>query len=134
MMANIRDRNTKPEILIRHALHGMGFRYRLHVSRLPGRPDLVFPRYRAVIQIQGCFWHGHDCPLFKWPKTRPEFWQAKIEGNIKRDRRNLVLLREQGWRVLIWWECTTRNPARFEQALSEAVEWLQGHEPELVIE
>ena len=88
MMSNIRDRNTKPEIKIRQALHAKGFRYRLHDKKLPGKPDLVFPKYKAVIQINGCFWHGHSCPLFKWPLTRVEFWQNKIGGNIKRDQLN----------------------------------------------
>lgn len=134
MMANIRDRNTKPEILIRKKLHHMGFRYRLHDKKLLGNPDLVLPRYKAVIQIHGCFWHGHSCPLFKWPSSRPEFWREKIEGNQKRDQINTEKLIQQGWRVLIWWECNTRNMEKFETALQKAVLWLRSNESYLEIE
>lgn len=134
MMANIRDRDTKPEILIRKTLHHMGFRYRLHDKKLPGKPDLVLPRYKAVIQINGCFWHGHTCPHFKWPTTRPEFWREKIGSNQKRDQINNEKLIQQGWRVLIWWECNTRNMKKFETALEKAVLWLRSHESYLEIE
>lgn len=134
MMSNIRDRNTKPEIKIRQALHAKGFRYRLHDKKLPGKPDLVLPKYGAVIQINGCFWHGHSCPLFKWPSTRIEFWQNKIGGNIKRDQLNTEKLLEQGWRVLIWWECNTRKREAFEIAIEKAVMWLRGSENFLEIE
>lgn len=134
MMSNIRDRNTKPEIKIRQALHAKGFRYRLHDKKLPGKPDLVLPKYKAVIQINGCFWHGHTCPIFKWPSTRSEFWQNKIGGNIKRDQLNTKKLLEKGWRVLVWWECNTRNKDAFEFALEKAVIWLRGNESFLEIE
>ncbi|MFW2037298.1 very short patch repair endonuclease [Acinetobacter ursingii] len=134
MMSNIRDRDTKPEIKIRQELHAKGFRYRLHYKKLPGKPDLVLPKYKAVIQINGCFWHGHSCPLFKWPSTRIEFWQNKIGGNIKRDQLNTEKLLEQGWRVLIWWECNTRNREAFEVAVEKAVMWLRGSENFLEIE
>ncbi|MEN8412317.1 very short patch repair endonuclease [Acinetobacter bereziniae] len=134
MMANIRDRNTKPEIKIRQALHAKGFRYRLHDKKLPGKPDLVLPKYKAVIQINGCFWHGHSCPLFKWPSTRVEFWQNKIGGNIKRDQLNTEKLLEQGWRVLIWWECNTRNREVFEVSVEKAIMWLRRNESFLEIE
>jgi DNA mismatch endonuclease, patch repair protein len=134
MMSNIRDRDTKPEIKIRQELHAKGFRYRLHDKKLPGKPDLILPKYKAVIQINGCFWHGHSCPLFKWPSTRIEFWQNKIGGNIKRDQLNTKKLLEQGWRVLIWWECNTRNREVFEVAVEKAVIWLQGSENFLEIE
>lgn len=134
MMSNIRDRNTKPEMKIRQALHAKGFRYRLHDKKLLGKPDLVLPKYKAVIQINGCFWHGHSCPLFKWPSTRIEFWQNKIEGNIKRDQQNTEKLLEQGWRVLIWWECNTRKREVFEVAVEKAIMWLRGNERFLEIE
>lgn len=134
MMSNIRDRNTKPEMKIRQALHAKGFRYRLHDKKLLGKPDLVLPKYKAVIQINGCFWHGHSCPLFKWPSTRIEFWQNKIEGNIKRDQQNTEKLLEQGWRVLIWWECNTRKREVFEVAVEKAIMWLRGNESFLEIE
>jgi len=111
MMSGIRGKDTKPEVLIRKALHGRGFRYRLHASDLPGKPDLVFPRYRAALFVHGCFWHGHDCKFFKLPATRPDFWEQKINGNRKRDRRQLVALKEKGWRTLVVWECMTRKGA-----------------------
>lgn len=108
-MAAIRCKDTKPEILIRKALFSRGYRYRLHCADLPGRPDLVLPKYRAVIQIQGCFWHKHDCRYFKWPATRAEFWRAKIEGNVVRDQRSLYRLKIKGWRALLIWECALRG-------------------------
>lgn len=111
-MAAIRGADTKPEMLVRRALHARGFRYRLHDRRLPGRPDLIFPRYRAVLFINGCFWHGHDCPLFVWPKSRSEFWRAKIGGNIDRDLRNEAELEARGWRVGVIWECALKGAGR----------------------
>lgn len=109
MMSGIRGRNTKPEILIRSLLHRQGFRFRLHVRNLPGKPDMVLPRYHAVIFVHGCFWHGHDCPLFKWPKTRPEFWREKIGRNQDNDHRAYEALIAAGWRVGIVWECAIRG-------------------------
>jgi len=111
-MSRIRGRDTKPEMILRRGLHALGLRFRLHRKDLPGRPDLVFPRYRAVIQVHGCFWHGHDCPMFKWPATRAEFWKEKIVGNRRRDRASLGALHESGWRVLVVWECALRGPGR----------------------
>src|SRR5262249_50067746 len=110
--SRIRGANTKPELLLRRALHCQGFRYRLHSRDLPGRPDLVFPRYHAVIFVHGCFWHGHECPMCKVPATRPEFWATKIDANRARDRSAVKRLREGGWRVLMVWECALRGPAR----------------------
>lgn len=112
MMAGIGPKDTRPEMQIRRGLHALGYRYRLHVARLPGRPDLVFPRHRAVILVHGCFWHGHACHLFRWPGTRPEFWKAKITGNIIRDRKTRGALRVSGWRVLEIWECALRGTHR----------------------
>lgn len=109
MMSGIRATNTKPEMLIRRGLHALGLRYRLHVSGMPGRPDLVFPARRVAVFVHGCFWHGHDCALFRWPTTRPEFWRAKIAGNIERDRRARTQLMKDGWRVLEVWECTLKG-------------------------
>jgi DNA mismatch endonuclease (patch repair protein) len=111
-MSRIRGRDTKPELLLRRGLHAAGFRFRLHSQRLPGRPDLVFPRYRAAILVHGCFWHGHDCSLFKLPATRSEFWASKIAGNRSRDDRNLQEIRAAQWRVLTVWECCLKGPAR----------------------
>jgi DNA mismatch endonuclease, patch repair protein len=111
-MAGIRGRDTKPELLIRSGLHRMGFRFRLHGKGLPGKPDLVFASRRAVIEVRGCFWHGHDCPLFRWPATRPEFWRDKIAANITRDGRNRQALLDLGWRMAEVWECQLKGPGR----------------------
>jgi DNA mismatch endonuclease (patch repair protein) len=112
MMSGIRGKNTKPEILIRKGLHALGFRYRLHSSKLPGKPDIVLPRYRAIILINGCFWHAHNCHLFKWPSTRKEFWEAKILSNKKRDQENLKQYTNSGWKTLVLWECALKGKAR----------------------
>lgn len=109
MMAGIKGKNTRPEILVRSALHRRGFRFKLHDKTLPGKPDLVLPKYKAVINIHGCFWHGHDCKFFKVPSTRTDFWLAKINGNRSRDGLQKEALLEQGWRVLTVWECALRG-------------------------
>jgi DNA mismatch endonuclease (patch repair protein) len=111
-MSRIRGRDTKPEMQLRQALHARGLRYRLNVRALPGCPDLVFPHFHAVIRVHGCFWHGHDCPMFKAPTTRPAFWAAKISGNRARDQRTLDQLLRNNWRVLTVWECALRGRAR----------------------
>lgn len=111
-MSRIHGRDTKPEMILRRGLHALGLRFRLHRKDLPGRPDLVFPRHSAVIQVHGCFWHGHECPIFKWPATRAEFWKKKITGNRRRDRTVLEALHESGWRVLVVWECALRGPGQ----------------------
>lgn len=125
MMAGIRGKDTKPEMLIRRGLHARGFRYTLH-CKLLGKPDICLPKYRAVIFVHGCFWHGHDCHLFKWPKTRPEFWKAKIERNQFVDDRNIIALRAEGWRVAVVWECTVkaRPFATVSTTLDELARWL----------
>ena len=109
MMSGIRGKNTRPEWIVRRALHARGFRYRLHVRDLPGRPDVVLPRHHAAVFVHGCFWHGHDCPLFRWPKTRPEFWQTKISRNRANDIKHHAALLADGWRVGIVWECALRQ-------------------------
>ena len=111
MMANIRGKNTKPELILRKALHAAGFRYRLHVRALPGTPDIILPRYRAVIFVHGCFWHGHDCPLFRWPATRTDFWREKIARNQTVDARNEKQLENLDWRLAIVWECALKGKA-----------------------
>lgn len=109
-MSRIRGRDTKPEMTVRRLLHGMGYRYALHSSKLPGRPDLVFPARRKVIFVNGCFWHMHVCRAGSVvPSTRSEFWQRKRGGNVERDRSNLKALRRDGWRVLVVWECEIKN-------------------------
>lgn len=128
MMAGIKGKNTKPELQVRRFLHAKGFRYRLHDRSLPGRPDLAFPRRRAVILVHGCFWHGHDCRFFKWPATRPEFWREKISENRRRDERNIRALKDLGWRVLIIWECAVKTTprTRIVDTLEAVAEWLKG--------
>jgi DNA mismatch endonuclease (patch repair protein) len=126
MMAGIRAKNTQPELLIRRALFALGFRFRIHDRRLPGKPDIVLPKYRAVILIHGCFWHGHRCHLFKWPSTRPEFWRAKIEQNSTADSRNRQALRRDGWRILTIWECALKGRAKLpeNEILAQAGKWV----------
>lgn len=126
MMAGIRAKNTKPEIVLRKGLHRLGFRFRIHQSDLPGRPDLVFPKHRAVLFAQGCFWHGHSCHLFKWPKSRVEFWRTKIRQNQDRDKKAYAALRAQGWRVAEVWECALKGPGRhgIEDVLGLCADWL----------
>jgi DNA mismatch endonuclease (patch repair protein) len=109
MMAGIRGKNTGPEMLVRKALHARGFRFRLHSKDLPGKPDLVLAKYHAAIFIHGCFWHGHDCPLFRLPGTRSEFWQKKIDETRTRDFRAIETLTSSGWRSFIIWECALRG-------------------------
>jgi DNA mismatch endonuclease (patch repair protein) len=111
-MSRIRGRDTKPELLLRRGLHAAGFRFRLHAPDLPGRPDILFPRFRAAILVHGCFWHGHDCPLFKMPATRREFWANKICANRERDKRTAAALLAHGWRILTVWECSLKGPGR----------------------
>lgn len=116
-MSRIRGANTKLEVLVRKGLHARGLRYRLGGAGLPGRPDIVLPKYRTVIFVHGCFWHGHDCPLYRLPKTRTEFWQAKINGNKQRDKRVSDQLTSAGWHVIEVWECALRGqPAALQEA------------------
>lgn len=105
MMSGIRGKDTKPEMIVRRGLHRLGFRFRLHDKSLPGKPDLVFPKYKTVVFVHGCFWHRHDCKYFKWPKTRPNFWRDKILGNVERDQQHIRELEATGWQVLVVWEC-----------------------------
>lgn len=125
-MAAIRSKNTKPEILIRRGLHAKGFRFRLNQQTLPGKPDLVFAKYRAVVFVNGCFWHGHDCPMFRWPATREALWHKKITGNIARDATNLAQLQEDGWRTGVVWECAVKGKHRLpqEEVIDSLSVWL----------
>lgn len=111
-MSRIRAKDTKPEMLLRRALHARGLRYRLHGAKLPGKPDLVFPARRVVVFVHGCFWHGHDCPLFRIPATRTAFWSAKIAENRVRDTQAVNALVAAGWRIQTVWECALRGRAR----------------------
>lgn len=134
-MAAIRGSHTKPELLIRKALHASGLRYRLHVRDLPGKPDLVFPRYKAVIFVHGCFWHRHDCHLFKWPATRQDFWREKIGRNVVNDERATATLLEAGWRVATVWECALKGRTRpdFGEAMQRLIVWIQSGEQSITI-
>ncbi len=105
-MSRIRSTNTRPELIVRKFIHREGFRYRLHVKNLQGKPDLVLPKYKTAIFINGCFWHGHEnCNLFQMPKSNKEFWSDKINKNIIRDKSNIARLAEIGWKVIVIWEC-----------------------------
>lgn len=119
-MSRIRGKDTKPELIVRSMVHRMGYRFRLHVTDLPGKPDLLLPRHRKVIFVHGCYWHMHRCKYGRVvPKTNTEFWQNKRQGNVDRDRRNLRKLRALGWKPLVLWECWTRDPDRIRQKLTE---------------
>lgn len=127
MMATIRGKDTKPEMLVRRFLHAHGFRFRLHRTDLPGKPDIVLPRLRTCIFVHGCFWHRHaGCRYAVLPKTRPEFWAAKLEGNVARDRNAVLALRHAGWQVIVVWECELRRP---ETALPELLQTLEASAP-----
>jgi DNA mismatch endonuclease (patch repair protein) len=135
-MSCIRGKNTKPEMLVRRGVHAAGLRFRLHVQELPGRPDIVFPRYRAVALVHGCFWHGHDCPMFKLPATQREFWVEKINANRSRDIRTFEALLEQRWRVLTVWECSLKGRGRLQhpEVIAQITDFVLGEEWSRVIE
>lgn len=135
MMSGIRSTNTRPELIIRRGLHAMGFRYRLHASGLPGKPDLVFPRYGAVIFVHGCFWHGHGCHLFKWPSSRTDFWKQKISRNQVVDARNEAAVAEKGWRYAVVWECALKGRYRQPQpdVIRKCAGWLRSRKHHLEI-
>ena len=121
-MSAIHGADTKPELAVRRLLHGMGYRFRLHVANLPGRPDIVLPRYRTAILVNGCFWHQHPgCRYAYMPKTRRDFWEAKLKGNSERDRLVEHQLTEAGWRAIVVWECELRDPAQLAEGLSHTL-------------
>ncbi|MBC8742895.1 DNA mismatch endonuclease Vsr [Paraburkholderia sp. UCT31] len=130
MMSGIRGRDTKPEILVRRLLHGLCFRFRLHVRDLPGKPDIVLPRYHAVIFVHGCFWHGHNCHRFKSPNTRPDFWREKIGQNQSNDEKTRDALLAAGWRVGVVWECALRASNKSAEGVAQSVaDWLRCDTP-----
>lgn len=108
-MAHVKSKNTVPEIKLRSMLHRLGYRFRLNRKDLPGKPDIVLSKYKSIIFVHGCFWHGHDCSRGRRPKTNEEFWNDKINGNIKRDQLNATKLKELGWQVLVVWECEIKK-------------------------
>ena len=139
MMASIKGKDTKPEKIIRKILTDRGLRYRLHgkylkgkKNTLPGKPDIVLTQkeYRTVIFVNGCFWHAHKCNLFKWPKTRPEFWKNKISGNHDRDKKNIAACQDLGWRTLVIWECAFKGKGKIPNniVINRLSEWLKSDE------
>ncbi|HEY8596448.1 MAG TPA: very short patch repair endonuclease [Devosiaceae bacterium] len=125
MMSGIRGKNTKPELALRRALHARGFRFRLHSANAQGRPDLVLPKYRAVVFVHGCFWHRHKgCRYATMPSTRPDFWHAKFESNVARDRIVRAALLAAGWRVATIWECALREPEQASVTTDRLSAWL----------
>lgn len=128
IMSRVRSKDTKPEITIRKAIFSLGFRYRIHSTKLPGRPDIVLPKYKAVIFVHGCFWHKHECPMFKWPSSHRRFWRTKLKSNFTRDAVHLQSLHEQGWRVLIIWECALKGKLRRdrEKLVTDISRWITG--------
>ena len=125
IMSRIRGRDTRPELVVRRFLHANGFRYRLHARHLPGSPDIVLPRHRAAVFVHGCFWHGHSCRAFRWPKTKPDYWRGKIQGNQVRDAQAIDGLLDRGWRAAIVWECSIKEARSDVDALGRVlIEWI----------
>ncbi|WP_150497732.1 very short patch repair endonuclease [Roseibium aquae] len=135
MMSGIKGKDTKPEVYVRKMLHAAGFGYRLHHRKLPGKPDIVLSKYRAVIFVHGCFWHGHRCHLFKLPSTRTEFWRQKISANADRDVVANQKLLDSQWRVATVWECAIKGKKRLQPAEIESVlvNWLRSESGKLEV-
>ncbi|WP_420398161.1 very short patch repair endonuclease [Nioella sp.] len=125
MMSGIRGKDTRPELLLRRALHARGFRYRLHPKTMSGRPDMVLPKYRVAVFVHGCFWHRHEgCRFASTPATRPEFWAAKFAANIRRDQKVVATLSEDGWRIAIVWECALKKHDDVHRTVEYLVNWI----------
>jgi len=124
-MSNIRSKNSKPEEMVRKFLFSKGFRYKKNVKDLPGKPDIVLPKYKTVIFVNGCFWHKHDCPRFVWPASNKEYWIPKIQKNAERDIENKRHLKELGWNVFTVWECQFRT-GDAEETLMNLAKWIRG--------
>ena len=125
-MSRIHSTNTKPEKKVREFLFNRGFRYRKNVRALPGCPDIVLPKFKTVVFVNGCFWHKHDCSRFKWPSTNQEYWTAKIQKNVERDKLNCEKLTKLGWRVIIVWECSLKKLS-FEKTMSDLIELIKSN-------
>jgi len=127
VMASVKNKNTKPEVNIRKALFAKGLRYKIHNKKLPGCPDLVFPKYKAVIFIHGCFWHNHDCKLGKLPSSNVAFWKEKLEKNAERDKRDIIKLKAMGWKVRTIWICQLKHKIKLNsnENLLEIINWIQ---------
>lgn len=134
MMSGIRGTNTRPELALRRSLHALGFRFRLHSRNVPGKPDLILPRYRAAIFVHGCFWHRHSgCRYTTTPSTRPDFWTAKFEANVNRDRVVKDALQQSGYRLAIVWECALRKPGLVTQSAEILSTWLTSDSQQIEI-
>lgn len=136
MMSGIRGKNTKPELIIRKELHKKGFRYKIHDDKLPGKPDIVLPKYNSIIFINGCFWHGHMCHLFKYPNTRKEFWFMKINNTKEKDLENINALLKAKWRVLLIWECAYKGTRKLpiDKLIEKISKWINSDTNYLEIE
>ena len=135
MMAGIKGKNTKPELVLRRALHARGFRYRLHSKNVPGRPDLVFPKHHAIVFVHGCFWHRHECDLFRWPESRTEFWREKLDANAARDEKAADALDTAGWRQAVIWECALKGRKKrdFQDTMQRLIAWIRSDEQAITI-
>jgi DNA mismatch endonuclease, patch repair protein len=125
-MRAVKQRDTEPELALRHGLHRLGLRYRLCGEGLPGRPDLVFPRFGVAVFVHGCFWHGHSCGAGRLPTSNAEYWATKIAANVQRDRRKTRQLRQLGWRVLVVWECKLSSAARRDDTIRRVAHRIAG--------
>ena len=134
-MAAVKASNTKPEVFVRSILHRAGFRFTLKTKKLPGKPDIYLPKYNAVVFVHGCFWHGHDCHLFRWPKSRKEFWRHKIDNNILRDKVVTEELTAAGFRFAIVWECALKGKAKRknEFLIRILTDWLKSDDKTLIV-
>ncbi len=126
-MSRIRSKNTLPEEIVRKYLFSQGFRYRINVASLPGKPDIVMPKYHTVIFVNGCFWHMHNCPRFVWPSSNQEYWIPKIKRNAERDEQNIKSLSELGWNVLVVWECQLKKNI-FDNTMANLINEIKGIE------
>ena len=122
LMARVKSKNTMPELAVRRIVWALGYRYRLHAAKLPGKPDIAISRLRKIIEVRGCFWHRHGCKLTTTPKTRVKFWQMKFQNNVERDRRNVRALKRDGWKVLTIWQCQLKNLEKTKIRINEFLE------------